>query len=124
MPLPLQFVERIHQRLMVRYGSAWVSKWAGVDQAAIQADWAEQLHGMSPAQIKAALDALPDDFPPTCTAFRKLGISNAPYAEETQEMLRLQAERGKPPTAEQLEALRQRAKDMKANMALRLVDAA
>ena len=55
MPLPLQYVERIHQRLMVRYGSAWVSKWAGVDQSAIQADWAEQLDGMTPDQIKAAL---------------------------------------------------------------------
>lgn len=92
MPLPLQYVERIHQRLMVRYGSAWVSKWAGVDQAAIQADWAEQLDGMTPDQIKAALLNLPVDFPPTCTAFRKLGETHQP--PDAREVLRLRDERG------------------------------
>lgn len=76
MPLPLPYVERIHQRLTVRYGSAWVSKWAGVDQAAIQADWAEQLDGMQPENIRKALDNLPPEFPPTATAFRALGVIN------------------------------------------------
>lgn len=73
MPLPLPYVERIHQRLTIRYGSAWSAKWAGVDQSAIQADWAEQLDGMAPENIRRALESLPDDFPPTATAFRKLG---------------------------------------------------
>ena len=76
MPLPLPYVERIHQRLTVRYGSAWVSKWAGVDQAAIQADWAEQLDGMQPENIRKALGSLPPEFPPTATAFRALGLIN------------------------------------------------
>ena len=76
MPLPLPYVERIHQRLTVRYGSAWVSKWAGVDQAAIQADWAEQLDGMQPDNIRKALDNLPPEFPPTAVAFRALGVIN------------------------------------------------
>lgn len=74
MPLPLPYVERIHQRLAVRYGSTWVSKWAGVDQEAIQADWAEQLDGMTPEGIRKALDSLPHEFPPTATAFRALGV--------------------------------------------------
>lgn len=74
MPLPLPYVERIHQRLLVRYGSAWSSKWAGVDQDAIQADWAEQLDGMSLDGIKKALESLPPDFPPTAPAFRALGV--------------------------------------------------
>jgi hypothetical protein len=74
MPLPLRFVKEIHARLAVRYGSAWVSKWAGVDQEAIEADWAEQLAGMEPAEIKKALAALPHDFPPTAPAFRALGL--------------------------------------------------
>jgi len=74
MPLPLPYVERIHQRLTVRYGSAWLSKWAGIDQAAIQADWAEQLDGMQPDNIRKALESLPPDFPPTATAFRALGV--------------------------------------------------
>lgn len=74
MPLPLPYVERIHQRLLVRYGSAWSSKWAGVDQDAIQADWAEQLDGMSLDGIKKALENLPAEFPPTAPAFRALGV--------------------------------------------------
>ena len=92
MPLPLPYVERIHQRLLVRYGSAWVSKWAGVDQAAIQADWAEVLDGMKPEAIKAALAHLPEDFPPTATAFRKLGETHQP--PDAREVLRLRDERG------------------------------
>lgn len=94
MPLPLPYVERIHQRLMVRYGSAWVSKWAGVDQAAIQADWAEELDGMTPEGIKAALANLPLDFPPTCSAFRKLGEEHARSMPDAREVLRLRDERG------------------------------
>lgn len=73
MPLPFPFVERIHQRLQVRYGSAWVSKWAGIDQAAIQEDWADALDGMSVESIRKAFENLPPDFPPTATAFRALG---------------------------------------------------
>lgn len=73
MPLPFPFVERIHQRLQVRYGSAWVSKWAGIDKEAIQADWADALDGMSVESIRKAFENLPPDFPPTATAFRALG---------------------------------------------------
>jgi len=73
MPLPFPFVERIHQRLQVRYGSAWVAKWAGIDQAEIQADWADALDGMSVESIRKAFESLPPDFPPTATAFRALG---------------------------------------------------
>lgn len=74
MPLNSRFVKEIHARLLVRYGSAWLSKWAGVDQEAIEADWAEQLDGMQPASIRKALESLPHDFPPTAPAFRALGL--------------------------------------------------
>ena len=74
MALNLRFVREIHARLAVRYGSAWISKWAGVDQDAIEADWADQLDGMKPEGIKKALASLPVDFPPTAPAFRVLGI--------------------------------------------------
>lgn len=73
MSLPLRFVKEIHSRLQVRYGSAWTTKWAGIDQEAIEADWSEQLSGMSPESIRKALASLPPDYPPTCTAFRALG---------------------------------------------------
>jgi hypothetical protein len=72
--LNLRFVREIHARLAVRYGSAWISKWAGVDQDAIEADWADQLDGMKPEGIKKALASLPVDFPPTAPAFRVLGM--------------------------------------------------
>lgn len=94
MPLPLPYVERIHQRLTVRYGSGWLSKWAGIDQADIQADWAEELDGMTPDSIKAALANLPPEFPPTATAFRKLGESNVRDMPDAREVLRLRDERG------------------------------
>ena len=74
MPLPLRYVEEIHARLQVRYGSSWTTKWAGIDQAAICADWADQLDGMKPEGIKKALASLPVDFPPTAPAFRVLGM--------------------------------------------------
>lgn len=76
MPLPLRYVDEIHARLLVRYGSAWAAKWAGFDaqmMQAVKADWAEQLDGMEPAAIRRALDSLPPEFPPTATAFRALG---------------------------------------------------
>ena len=74
MPLPLRFVKEIHARLAVRYGSTWSGKWAGVDQEAIAADWAEQLDGMQLENIRKALASLPPEFPPTATAFRALGV--------------------------------------------------
>jgi len=73
MPLPLRYVKEIHARLLVRYGTSWSTKWAGVDQDDIAADWADQLDGMKPENIRKALESLPADFPPTATAFRALG---------------------------------------------------
>ena len=94
MALSLRFVKEIHARLSIRYGTAWSSKWAGLEMEAIEADWADQLDGMKPDHIRAALANLPDDFPPTCTAFRKLGEQHAPKADDTSEYLRLQSSRG------------------------------
>lgn len=85
--LPLRFVKEIHARLLVRYGSAWTSKWAGVEQEAIEADWAVQLDGMSPAGIRKALESLPPEFPPTAPAFKALGL----IREEAAAPLALQA---------------------------------
>ena len=71
--LPLPYVKKIHRLLQIRYGARWVSLWVGIEQSDIQADWAQQLDGMSPDGIKYALANLPPDFPPTVTAFRMLG---------------------------------------------------
>jgi hypothetical protein len=107
MPLPLRFVREIHARLAVRYGSAWTTKWAGLDQEAVELDWAEQLDGMQPVHIKAALASLPNDFPPTCTAFRDLGRSASNRLPDVAEVMRLRDERGgAKPSREVIERLK------------------
>ena len=73
MPLQSRWVEEVLARLQVRYGTRWSSLWQGIAPELIKADWADQLDGMAPENIKRALSSLPDDFPPTATAFRKLG---------------------------------------------------
>lgn len=60
--------------MSVRYGTAWSAKWAGLNMEAIEADWADQLDGMKPEGIRKALQSLPEDFPPTATGFRSLGM--------------------------------------------------
>ena len=71
--MSLRYVKEIHSRLSVRYGSLWRAKWEGVPMEAIEADWADQLDGMSPESIRKALESLPHDFPPTAPAFRAIG---------------------------------------------------
>ena len=72
--LPEAWMDRIWQRLTVRYGQQFLGKWAGVDLADVKADWAEQLASFSgaPDRIKYALDNLPDDKPPNVFMFRDL----------------------------------------------------
>ena len=107
MPLPLHYVKEIHSRLAVRYGSAWRAKWEGLDQKAVELDWAEQLDGMQPAHIKAALASLPNDFPPTCTAFRDLGRSASNRLPDVSDVMRLRDERGaEKPSREVIERLK------------------
>lgn len=80
-PLPLQFVDRIHARLLVRYGVEWIRKWDGIDPLAVKADWANELAGMSSAAIAYALDHLPDDKPPSVSQFKRLCINRPHYAQ-------------------------------------------
>lgn len=72
MPLPSAWVDRIHARLLVRYGAAWIRKWEGVPMEAVKADWGEVLGNASREAISHALDCLPPDLPPTATQFRDL----------------------------------------------------
>lgn len=71
-----ELVERLFARLAVRYGSAWLAKWQGIDIAAVKADWSEVLGGFerNPEAIRHALAHLPEDRPPTATQFRALCI--------------------------------------------------
>lgn len=71
MQLPDSWVDSLFARLQVRYGAAWTRMWEGLDIAAVKADWAAELGGFGsrPDAISYALDNLPPDYPPTCTAF-------------------------------------------------------
>lgn len=75
MALHRRFVDEIHARLLVRYGSKWLNLWAGVPEDAVKADWSEQLAAVTPAGVRFALDNLPDDYPPTVGQFRALCIT-------------------------------------------------
>lgn len=72
--LPDVWVDRIFQRLTVRYGQAFLGRWAGVDMADVKADWADQLKRFAnrPDCIKYALDNLPQDKAPNVGEFRAL----------------------------------------------------
>jgi hypothetical protein len=77
-PLDLRRVERIHARLLVRYGSRWINLWSGVEAELVQRDWAMELGGISDAAIAHALDNLPAEFPPTVAQFRASCVAHAP----------------------------------------------
>lgn len=72
MSLPEAWVEALFSRLAVRYGTAFANQYAGLDPAAVRADWAQVLDGTSGHSIEYALRNLPSDWPPTALKFRDL----------------------------------------------------
>jgi hypothetical protein len=72
MPLHRDWVEKIHTRLLARYGSAWISLYRDIDPALVVADWAEALNGFGAEAIRHALSCLPDDAPPNAAQFARL----------------------------------------------------
>lgn len=78
MPLSESLVDKIHTRLLVRYGAGWMRMWDGVPPEAVKADWADTLDGLSFSQVHHGLDRLPLDWPPTAGAFRELCIDTRP----------------------------------------------
>lgn len=67
MLLPPSWVDRIFERLLTRYGVAWVRMWEGIDMGAVKADWAEVLGGFAdkPDCLAYGMANLPPDKPPT-----------------------------------------------------------
>ena len=89
MMLPESWVKSLFARLQVRYGDAWTRKWAGLDMAAVEADWAQELGGFSknPDAIKRALEQLPAEWPPTVAQFKALCIGREGDIEQEQPRL-------------------------------------
>lgn len=82
MALHQRFVDEIHARLLVRYGSKWLNLWAGVPEQAVKADWCEQLAAVTPAGVRYALDNLPDDYPPNVAQFRALCMTQQRFERQ------------------------------------------
>jgi hypothetical protein len=78
--LASSWVDRIHARLLVRYGAAWLRMWEGIDPELVKVDWGMALDGMTPNAIQHALEHLPPDRPPTVLQFKALA-ANRPRDE-------------------------------------------
>jgi hypothetical protein len=84
MALPLTWIDRIFDRMAVRYGRRFMDQWAGVDLDAVKHDWASELDGLqnAPTSIVYGLANLPDDRPPTVTQFRAICIRGIPSSDK------------------------------------------
>jgi hypothetical protein len=74
MKLPVSWIERIFDRLTVRYGTAFRAMYADLDQGSVVDDWATVLGGFMsrPTSLAYGLDNLPEDKPPTAMQFRAI----------------------------------------------------
>jgi hypothetical protein len=74
MASPGTMVDYVFARCAVRYGSAWLAKWTGLDLDLLKADWAAELAGYErhPRVVAYALEHLPLDVPPNAGQFREL----------------------------------------------------
>ena len=79
MALPLPWVDRIFDKLMLVYGRDFTGRWDGLPMASVKTDWAHELSGFEahPEAIKHALLSLNPAKPPTVLEFRQLA-ANAP----------------------------------------------
>jgi hypothetical protein len=79
MALPLSWVDRIFDKLMLVYGRDFTGRWEGLPMSSVKDDWAHELSGFEahPEAIKHALLSLNPAKPPTVLEFRNLA-ANAP----------------------------------------------
>lgn len=72
--LPDAWIERLFLRFSAMYGSKFADLWRGCDLANVKAQWAEDLAGYTPDEIKRGIDACKTgrDWPPTLPEFLKL----------------------------------------------------
>ena len=77
MSLPLSWVDRIFDKLLLVYGRDFTGRWEGLSLATVKTDWAHELSGFEahPESIKHALQNLHAAKPPTVYEFRNLCVS-------------------------------------------------
>lgn len=71
--LPVAWVERLFERMLLEYGKKFTDLWAAVDPDTLIAHWSRGLAGYSGAELNRGLDALSSrEWPPTLAEFKKL----------------------------------------------------
>lgn len=82
MSLPIAWVDKIFERLTVRYGDRFLNRWKGIDMDAVRHDWSMTLAGFEqwPEAISFAFDHIDDEKPPTAAMFRSIAMK-APKPE-------------------------------------------
>ena len=68
-PMPAHWVAALFAKLQALYGHRWTSAIDGIEEQAVAA-WSETLSGITGEQIKAGLEALADEWPPSAPQFR------------------------------------------------------
>ena len=81
MSLPLQWVDRIFDKLALTYGQSFLGRWRDLDLNAVKSDWCHELGSFerSPHFIAYALANLPET-PPSVANFKAL-CRQAPVPE-------------------------------------------
>lgn len=86
--LPRNWIEALFKKFLIRYGHLWADRYAGLDLTPdeIVDEWATELGGFSPEEIKRGLEASrANKFPPTLPEFISLcrpAASVRPSADE------------------------------------------
>lgn len=88
MSLPIAWIDRIFERLTLRYGRDFLGRWEGIPIADVKADWANVLGGFftQPLAIAWTLDNLPDSKPPTAQEFRALCRKSPPVDDDPKKL--------------------------------------
>jgi hypothetical protein len=73
MALPLLWVDRIFDKLVLTYGQAFLARWRDIDMNSVKSDWMHELSGFEnhPSAIAHALSNLPEK-PPSIVEFKNL----------------------------------------------------
>jgi hypothetical protein len=72
MSMPDVWLNRLFDRLVLRYGESFLRQYGDLNPAAVKADWADVLDGFKAESIRWALQYLPADRPPNAMQFRDL----------------------------------------------------
>jgi hypothetical protein len=74
MSVPIEWIDRIFEKLTIVYGRDFMDRWRGLSIADVKTDWAHELAGFErwPEAIKFALQNMPPDKPPTVLQFREI----------------------------------------------------